>query len=51
MLFTADGGSLATHTFLVVDANGVAGYQAGLDFVFDVTGGSNLGTLGTGAFI
>jgi Ca2+-binding RTX toxin-like protein len=51
VLFTADGGSLATHTFLVVDANGVAGYQAGLDFVFDVSGGSNLGTLGTGAFI
>ncbi len=49
--FTADSGTLATHTFLIVDANGVAGYQAGLDFVFDVTGASNLGALGTGAFI
>jgi hypothetical protein len=49
VLFTPDTGSLATHTFLVVDANGTAGYQAGADFVFDVTGGS-LGGLGTGDF-
>ncbi len=31
------------HTFLIVDANGRAGYQAGADFVFDVTGGTLTG--------
>ena len=38
MLFTADSGTLAGHTFLIVDENGVAGYQAGADLVIDVTG-------------
>jgi len=32
-LFTATGGDLAGQTFVVVDANGVAGYQAGADYV------------------
>jgi len=49
VLFTADSGSLTGHTFLVVDENGVAGYQAGADLVIDVTGYS--GTLTTGSFI
>jgi Ca2+-binding RTX toxin-like protein len=35
--FTPDSGDLAGQTFLVVDGNGVAGYQPGLDFVFHVT--------------
>jgi len=39
------------HTFLVVDMNGVAGYQAGQDLVIDVTGGSHFNSLGTGNFI
>lgn len=33
LLFHPDGGTLAGGTFLVVDANGTAGYQAGADFV------------------
>lgn len=33
--FTPDAGSLAGHRFLVIDANGVAGYQAGQDFVIE----------------
>ena len=37
MLFQADGGDLAGLTFLVVDANGVAGYQAGSDYVIQLT--------------
>ncbi len=49
--FTADGGTLNTHTFLIVDINGVAGYQSGADFVFDITGAANLGSLGTGTFV
>jgi Ca2+-binding RTX toxin-like protein len=38
ILFHATAGGLAGHTILVVDANGSAGYQAGADFVIDVTG-------------
>jgi hypothetical protein len=33
VLFTADKGELSGQTFLVVDANGQAGYQAGEDYV------------------
>ena len=33
VLLQADGGDLAGQTFLVVDANGIAGYQAGADYV------------------
>ncbi|MEJ1970005.1 MAG: bluetail domain-containing putative surface protein [Rhizomicrobium sp.] len=36
VLFTPNAGGDAGSTFLVVDANGVAGYQAGQDFVFEV---------------
>ncbi|MBY0284296.1 MAG: hypothetical protein K2W81_10075 [Sphingomonas sp.] len=37
VLFQADAGDLAGQTFLVVDANGVAGYQAGSDYVIQLT--------------
>ena len=37
IFFDSDSGDQAGKTFLVVDQNGVAGYQAGQDFVFDVT--------------
>jgi hypothetical protein len=49
VLFTASAGTLSGRKFLIVDANGAAGYQAGADYVFDVTGSS--GTLGTSDFI
>ncbi|HTQ14433.1 MAG TPA: bluetail domain-containing putative surface protein [Rhizomicrobium sp.] len=48
VLFTADSGTLSGHTFLVVDENGTAGYQAGADLVIDVTGAT--GTLALGDF-
>jgi Ca2+-binding RTX toxin-like protein len=35
--FTPDSGDLAGQTFLIVDGNGVAGYQAGQDFVFHMS--------------
>jgi len=38
ILVTATAGTLSGHVFLVVDANGSAGYQNGADYVFDVTG-------------
>jgi hypothetical protein len=49
VLFTASAGTLAGHTFLVEDTNGVAGYQAGHDLVFDVTGAK--GKLSTTNFV
>ncbi|MEJ1970314.1 MAG: hypothetical protein WDN03_17055 [Rhizomicrobium sp.] len=37
VLVTATSGTLVNHTFLVVDANGIAGYQTGgADYVIDV---------------
>ena len=38
VVFTADSGTLSGVTFVVVDGNGVAGYQAGLDYVIRVDG-------------
>jgi Ca2+-binding RTX toxin-like protein len=38
VLFTPAHGTYAAHTFLIVDANGTAGYQANADYVIDVTG-------------
>jgi hypothetical protein len=49
VLFTPSAGTLAGHTFLVVDENAVAGYQAGSDLVFNVTGAK--GTLTIGNFV
>jgi Ca2+-binding RTX toxin-like protein len=49
VLFTADSGTLAGHTFLIVDENGTVGYQAGADLVIEVTGAA--GTLTTSDFI
>ena len=38
VFFTPDAGTLAGNVFLVVDSNGVAGYQAGQDYVFMMPG-------------
>lgn len=38
VLFTPDAGDLAGAVFLVVDGNGVAGYQEGEDYVFALPG-------------
>jgi hypothetical protein len=44
-LFTPTTGGLAGQTFLIVDADGIAGYQAGQDFVFNLEGAVNLAGL------
>jgi len=49
VLFQPDHGNLQTHIFLIVDANGLAGYQADADYVIDVTGFE--GSLGMNTFI
>jgi len=51
VLFTPTSGTLLGDTFLVVDANGHAGYQAGQDFVIELTGASHLASLSTADFI
>lgn len=51
VLFTADSGSDAGKTFLIVDANGVAGYQAGHDLLIELDSATNLGALSTSNFI
>jgi hypothetical protein len=38
IVFNATSGGLAGHTFLVVDGNGTAGYQANGDYVVEITG-------------
>ena len=51
VIYNATSGDAGGHTYLVVDANGVAGYQSGQDFLFDLIAGTNLNSLGTGDFI
>jgi Ca2+-binding RTX toxin-like protein len=48
ILFTPNGGTLSGQTFLVVDLNGMAGYQAGHDLVIRMI--STSGTLAAGGF-
>ncbi len=50
VLFNPGGTDFAGRTFLIVDANGLAGYQSGEDYVLDVTGGA-LGGLSAGNFV
>ncbi|HEX4296124.1 MAG TPA: calcium-binding protein [Rhizomicrobium sp.] len=48
-VLTVTGGTLNGHVFLVVDGDGNATYDAGSDYVFDITG--HTGTIATGDFI
>jgi Ca2+-binding RTX toxin-like protein len=51
VFFTADHGDLAGQVFLVVDANGEAGYQAGQDYVFHLETPPPADLSGTGFFV
>ena len=51
VLFTPDSGNLSGKTFLVVDLNGVAGYQANADLVVQLTNAQHVGNIGVGDFI
>ncbi|HEY1706645.1 MAG TPA: bluetail domain-containing putative surface protein [Rhizomicrobium sp.] len=51
VLFTASGGDLSGHTYLIVDANGIAGYQANADFVIQIQLADNIGKIAAGDFI
>ena len=50
VLFTPTGGNLAGHTILVIDENGVAGYQGGQDIVIELTAATNMAQFGTANF-
>ena len=49
--FKPNGGDLSGHWFLIVDANAVAGYQAGADYVMEFADGSHPANLAAGFFI
>jgi Ca2+-binding RTX toxin-like protein len=49
VVFTPDAGNLAGKIFLIVDANGTAGYQTG-DMAIEITGATNLGGLDVADF-
>jgi len=54
VLFQPSAGDLAGQTFLVVDANGIAGYQSGGDYVVQLVQPTQMfsaGSNGLGAFI
>jgi Ca2+-binding RTX toxin-like protein len=51
VLFTADAGRFAGRTFLVIDANGTAGYQSGEDFLIGLSSASNLANLDLDNFV
>jgi Ca2+-binding RTX toxin-like protein len=51
VLFTPDAGALAGQTFLIVDANGVGGYQANKDYVIKLVNPDNMDDFGVGDFI
>lgn len=51
VLFTPTTGTLAGDTFLIVDANGAAGYQSGADYVFELNGSAHLTGITTANFI
>lgn len=50
VLFEPTLGNLKGDVFLIVDANGVAGYQAGQDYVFEIVNGAHLTSLSTTTF-
>ncbi len=51
VLFTPHSGTLSGDTFLIIDRNGTAGYQAGQDFVIQLDHATNLTGLSASTFI
>ncbi|CAA9509963.1 MAG: hypothetical protein AVDCRST_MAG91-1567, partial [uncultured Sphingomonadaceae bacterium] len=51
VLFTASSGDMAGRLFLIADGNGQAGYQAGADFVFELTSPPPLTDINASLFI
>ena len=49
--FKPNAGTLSGHWFLIVDVNGVAGYQAGVDYVMEFAAGSHPNSIAVGFFV
>lgn len=47
VLFSPSAGGFAGHSFVIVDINGTAGYQAGQDLVIEITTGAHLTSFGS----
>jgi hypothetical protein len=50
VVFTPDAGQFSGVHFLVIDANGTAGYQAGQDYVIEMDNSANLSSLSLANF-
>ena len=51
VLFTPGSGDETGQLFLIVDGNGVAGYQAGFDLVIELSGAASIGSISTADFV
>ena len=51
VVYHPNAGDLSGGFFLVVDANGIAGYQAGLDYVMEFAAGSHPNNIAVGMFV
>jgi Ca2+-binding RTX toxin-like protein len=51
VLFKPSDGDFAGHIFLVIDQNGVAGYQSGHDVVIELAHAKNMGDFSLGNFV
>jgi Ca2+-binding RTX toxin-like protein len=51
VLFTPSAGGYHGQTFLVIDQNGVAGYQSGQDLVIELSNSTNLASFGLSNFV
>ena len=51
VLFKPDSGNYVGHLFLIVDGNGIAGYQNNEDYVIDLQNAVHLKNLDAGDFI
>jgi hypothetical protein len=46
----AEVGTAGGHSYIVIDANGVAGYQSGVDMIIRIDGAAHLDQLSTANF-
>lgn len=51
VVLNVNQGDWSGHVFLIVDVNGIAGYQAGADIVIDLVNSGHLGSLSASNFV
>ena len=50
VVFTPSAGNFAGYTLLIIDQNGIAGYQSGQDIVIELAGSTNMASLSAANF-